>query len=596
MRCLVSGVLTDLLRINEPAIIRGMRRRSLIFIAVLWMGLACQLISQPLAGFLHAKETPTALIYASVSPDVGTPISPATLTVSPVVTVTSQAAGNFVVHIHPDGDLYVGDQVSLEIISPPGLDMSNKEVYVHVEGPQGNVLGPAKFEAFGIAGRRQATLYWAWNTKGLETGEHELTFSIQPTGQTWEQTVTLLPANLLPSPEPQAHWATSESECCNVYYITGTASERDLAHLLQIVDAQAESVSQALNYTSDKPTSVVFVPRVMGQGGFTSQEISVSYLDRNYIGSGLDIVLHHELVHLFDERLGGEYKPTLFLEGLAVYLSGGHLKAEPLLPRAAALLDLGWYLPLDSLFNNFYQAQHDIGYLEAGALIEFMVKTWGWQAFSSFYRDIHPPAQGEGQIMTVDRAFLTHFQLPLAGIEEHFLSMLHSQQVSPETIADVRMTVSFYDSVRRYQQALDPSAYFLTAWMLDGQQLRQRGIVADYLRHPSASENLALETMLLSAGTYLRDGNYSQVQRLTDAIVAVMDAMEKHAADPFKVHPLAADYFGIVEAVAKQGYQIQRIQMEDKTALVWTYKSGFNLWELRLSKNGSEWVVTQVSA
>jgi hypothetical protein len=573
-----------------------MRRSKVIFITLIWMGLACRWIGQPRAGFLHATETPTALIHASASPDVGTPTSSATLNVSPIATVTSPAVGNFVVHLHPDGDLYVGDQVSLEIISPPGLDMSNKEVYVHVDGPEGQVLGPGKFEAFGIAGRRQATMYWAWNTKGLEAGEHELTFSILPASQTWYRTVTLLPANLLPPPEPQARWATSESECCNVYYITGTASERDLAHLLQTVDAQAESVSQALNYTSDKPASVVFVPRVMGQGGFTSQEVSVSYVDRNYTGSGLEIVLHHELVHLFDERLGGEYKPTFFLEGLAVYLSGGHLKPEPLLPRAAALIDLGWYLSLDSLFNNFYQAQHEIGYLEAGAFVEFMVKTWGWQAFSSFYRDIHAPAQGESQIMTVDRAFLTHFQLPLAGIEERFLGMLHSQQVRPEMIADVRMTVSFYDDVRRYQQALDPSAYFLTAWMLDGQQLRQRGIVADYLRHPSAPENLALEAMLLSAGIYLRDGNYPQVQRLLDAILAVMDAMDKYAVDPFKVNPLAEDYYGIVEAVARQGYQVQRIQMEDKTALVWAYKSGIDLRELRLSKNRSEWVVTRVSA
>jgi hypothetical protein len=573
-----------------------MRRRKLIFIIVIWMALACQWMRQPLAGFLHTTDTPKTLTQARVSPEYKKPSATVTLNASPMVTFSPQPRGNFAVHLHPDGDLFVGDQVSLEIIAPSGIDMNNKEVYVHVDGVEGNTLGPAKFEGFGIAGRLQATMYWVWNTIGLEPGEHKLIFSIQPGSQTWNRTVTLLPANLVPPPEPQAHWETSESECCNVYYITGTASERDLARLLKIVDEQAVDVSRALNYTKDELSSVVFVPRVMGQGGFTNQEVSVSYLDRNYTGSGPEIVLHHEMVHLFDERLGGEYKPTLFLEGLAVYLSGGHLKPEPLLPRAAALLDLGWYLPLDRLLNNFYEEQHEIGYLEAGALVEFLVKTWGWQAFSSFYRNIHPPAQGEGQIMAVDRAMLAHFQLPLAGVEERFLGALHSQQVSPEMIADVRMTVSFYDAVRRYQQALDPSAYFLTAWMLDRQQLRQRGIVADYLRHPSAPENLALETMLLSAGTYLRDGNYPEVQRLVDAVLAVLDAREQMVADPFKVNPLATSYYGIVEAATRQGYQVQRIQMEDKTVLVWAYKNSFDLWELRLSKYGSEWVVTKVSS
>ena len=166
-----------------------------------------------------------------------------------------------------------------------------------------------------------------------------------------------------------------------------------IKQLLEILDGQAESASQLLEVgleSLDKPIVVVFMPRVLGHGGFASQEISVSYLDRNYAGRGTPTVLHHEIVHVLDGHLGGGLRPTILIEGLAVYLSGGHFKPEPLMPRAAALLPpepgcaqavsvpigqvcgLDWYIPMDELVDDFYLEQHEISYLEAGALVEFM--------------------------------------------------------------------------------------------------------------------------------------------------------------------------------------------------------------------------------
>ncbi len=78
-------------------------------------------------------------------------------------------------------------------------------------------------------------------------------------------------------------------------------------------------------------------------------------------------------------------------EGLAVYLTGGHFKPEPLGPRAAALLDLGWYISLSNVANDFYNQQHDIAYLEAGSLVKYLVETYGWSAFNQFYRTIPEP-------------------------------------------------------------------------------------------------------------------------------------------------------------------------------------------------------------
>jgi hypothetical protein len=314
-----------------------------------------------------------------------------------------------------------------------------------------------------------------------------------------------------------------------------------------MADEQAQDVSQRMGVEITSPIPIVFLPRVLGHGGFTGLEISVSYLDRNYAGSDPALVLHHEMVHLLDSRLGGDLRPTILVEGLAVYLSGGHFKQEPLMPRAATLLaplagcaadssagrsgvapntgqpcGLGAYLPLRPLIDEFYTSQHEIGYLEAGALVEYMVANWGWQAFSDFYRDIHAvPSGSQAQAMEV--ALRKHFGISLDDLEQDFLSVLREQTVTSAMTKDVSLTVLYYDTVRRYQQLLDPSAYFLTAWLPDAVKMRQKGIVADYLRHLSKPENIALETLLVSADTSLRSGDYPRTEQILAAVNAMLD-------------------------------------------------------------------------
>ena len=75
------------------------------------------------------------------------------------------------------------------------------------------------------------------------------------------------------------------------------------------------------------------------------------------------------------------------------------------------------------------------------------------------------------------------------------------------------MTVKFYDTVRRYQAALDPSAYFLFAWLPDGSVMRQHNIVADLLRHPVGWENRMDEWLLERAHAEWFSGDYAGAQR-----------------------------------------------------------------------------------
>jgi hypothetical protein len=512
--------------------------------------------------------------------------------------------------MHPDGPLYVGDLVSFEVLAPPGFDSNGRSVTLQTGATSLAPPDAVTFAAFGIGDRQQATLTWAWDTSFLQPGPQVITFTLQPTGPTWTQTITLLPGGQVPAPEPQANWAMARSQCCVLHYITGTAAERDLSELLAMVDEQARRASQKMQVEINQPIPIVFLPRVLGHGGFTTAEIAVSYLDRKYAGGELEMVLQHELVHYLDIFQGGDVRPAMLVEGVAVYQSGGHFKPESLLPRAAALLPpqagcaapgdasspiacgLDRYIPLQALVENFYAHQHEIGYLEAGALVAYMVERWGWSAFFAFYRAIQAASSSS---QALDATLQSQFGLDLSQLEADFLSALQRQELEAAQVQDVRLSVEFYDTARRYQQRLDPSAHFLTAWLPDPQPMRQRGIVADYLRRPLAPENLALESMLVEADEALRAGDYPGAGRLLQAANQALDEWERlPGREAFSVSPLALDYYELVQAVQATGYQPERVQVKDDAAQVWaSYFSpdfpGPQLLQLRFLRANEGW-------
>jgi hypothetical protein len=350
-----------------------------------------------------------------------------------------------------------------------------------------------------------------------------------------------------------------------------------------------------MGYELQQPLSFTFFPRVLGHGGFAQEDISVAYLDRNYAGSNPEIVLRHEIVHALDARIGADLRPTILSEGLAVFLSGGHFKQEQLFERAAALLEaqpgcvqadvwtgdsgqeacaLDWYLPLHQVLDDFYFEQHEIGYLQAGALVEFMVETWGWEAFSSFYRDIHPieeapydsRLEGGSHGLAIDTALREHFDISIGELEGMYIEAMQAVRLTSEHVLDVRSSVAYYDTVRRYQNLLDPSAFFLTAWLPDNAQMRARGIVADYLRHPVGAENLALELMLVEADDNLLADDYQPAQEIMSGVNAVLEALENDEPDPFTASGLALDYLQVVQSLVDAGYDPYKVSIAENQA------------------------------
>lgn len=426
----------------------------------------------------------------------------------------------FEVLIHPDGNLYIGDQISVEVIALSDLDMSGKQVQIQAGGIADDGV-VAEFASHGIGARLQATFNWVWDTSSLEPGEHDLTFSIQPEGPTWKERVFLEDGQV----GAAAHWETVYSECCEVHYISGTEFEQDLTNNLEVIQNRAEETVASMGLDFDQRIEITILPRVLGHGGFASSEIYVSHLDENYAGNDLAQVLHHEMVHILDRRLGGELRPSLFVEGLAVYMSDGHFKKEPLLSRAAALLDLGWYLPLTELADSFYTSQHEIGYLEGGALVTFMIDRYGWEAFNDFYRDIQPHPS-DRQSSAIDKALQEHFGVTLQHLESLFQTHLRGMQINPDMQADLVLTIEYYDAVRRYQQLLDRSAYFLTAWLPAGEEMRERGIVADYVRRPENPQNLEIVELLVEVDRQIRAGNYLGAERELRQVNRILDRVE----------------------------------------------------------------------
>jgi hypothetical protein len=518
---------------------------------------------------------------------------------------------SYLVQFHPDGVLYVGDLISLEVIAPSDSHITGSEVQVILPGVSQSNIQKAAFAPFGIAGRRQATFYWVWDTRLLTAGTYSLNFKVLPDGPEWVELVDLFPAEDRPRAENTAVWETAHSQCCTVFYIYGTAAARDIDILLDIMDTQAVDAEARMNTDFEQAVQVILLPRVLGQGGFANQDIYISYLDRNYTAGSAGIIFHHEMIHILDARLGGGDRPSMFLEGLAVYMTGGHFKEEPLLPRAAALLEtwgqlpekgLDWYIPLETLALDFYHAQHEIGYLEAGALVSYMVERWGWEAFSNFYRDIHFDPQGT-QAQAIHTALVAHFGLGLSDLDHDFQDALHQYPAINSLKDDVQLTVTFYDTVRRYQQTMDPSAYFSTAWLLDTNYMRDQGIVADYLRRPRSLAHMTVETMLLSAGQLMRDLDFDQAKRYLAAVNQVLDALESGAEDPFQNAPLARDYYQIVQAIYRAAWvfdlqespdmQVEQIELAGDESKAWVSYGDPGLELLHLMRFQGNWIVTE---
>ncbi|HLF02773.1 MAG TPA: hypothetical protein VI547_12400 [Anaerolineales bacterium] len=524
---------------------------------------------------LLPRPTPTPVPTATPLP-TPTPVPP-TPTVAPTQTATPIPHSDLYIEpgdviIHPDSEIYAGDIVSFEVFAHDGanIGLSNFSIALYANEPNpNNQIGLSQATSYGLGERLQATFVWVWNTAGL-VGPQTLTVVLDPRGEiqngdenesnnTLAFTVDVQPRTGLAPAERYAEWITAESECCIFNYITGSAAERDLELIQTTADRAVRYVETKVGREAEEKIVFNLINRLLGHGGFASDTVTISYLDRDYAGGGLENVFRHEAAHILNRAFGRE-RPAIIEEGAATYITGGHFKEEPFEPRLIGLLALDRYIPLAELTDDFYNAQHEIGYLEGAALIDYLVNMYGWERFVTLLGAFQSAGS---QSAMLDAGLRLAYDKTLAELEAEWLAHLRAQPVDERWRKDIEYTVAYYDTVRRYQQANDPSAHFLTAWIPDISQAVRDDIVADYSRHPETATNIALETMLIEIDRAIEAGDFDTVRRYLDSVNAVLEAGGIIAVDS-----LAADHFALTEAALSAGYEPQHIQLAADSATV----------------------------
>lgn len=532
---------------------------------------------------MPASPTATATLKPTSAPvptPTDTPEPPFTPEPLPTPTATPEPTdlwlGPSDLRIHPDGvSTYSGDLVSFEVYAHHGRDWAtipvpdvDVEVWLGAPG-EGALIAQDRIAFYG-ARDAKAWMEWAWDTAGLE-GPQLLNVVLDPRDEirigdenpennVITRTVWLLPREDLAEIWAKADWLETSSECCVFHYISGTAAERDIEVVMEAADRATAYAGMRLGESPDDFKLTLFlIDRVLGHGGFADGALIISYLDRNYAGGDLALVLRHEATHVLDRRFAA-VRNTLLAEGLAVYVSGGHYREEPLDERVAALLALDRYIPLTELADEFYPSQHEIGYLEAAGFVSYLIDRFGWESFKAAYADIRPNEHGQAAML--DSALQDSFDLTLLQVESDWLVALESLPKPVAQMENLRLTIDFYDTLRRYQQEWDPSAYFREAWLPPLEEAERLGVTADFVRHPSTLVNVALETMLSAAETYIEEGDYEEAENLLSVTGMVLDA-----GGDLSVEPLAARYLAIVQAIDAAGYEAQRIELDLDSSL-----------------------------
>src|SRR6185503_6921643 len=125
--------------------------------------------------------------------------------------------------------------------------------------------------------------------------------------------------------------------------------------------------------------------------------------------------------------------------------------------------------------------------------------------------------------------------------------------------------------------------YFLTAWLPNGREARARNIVADFVWHPDAPENIALETMLAAAVDAIRTQHFDDAEALLVSANAVLDSKNLF------FDSLAAEYLQIVTTLSANGYEAQSIRLADNVATVTAIHTWPTAESLTLTRDLTGW-------
>ncbi len=489
--------------------------------------------------------------------------------------------------------IYAGDKVTFQLLPhvPGGLNVNDVSVAIFVDGQQ---IAGGPLDRRNWNGQAEGVYEWAWDTTGL-AGDHTLEVVLDPADaiQTGDEdatnnrvtlTTSVVVATGQAARDIAATWETVELNCCVVHVVSGTAAARDLATLSPLLESAVQQAADRLTVQPSQKLHVYFIDRIVGQGGFAGTDMVVSYVDRRYAGGGVYELLVHEATHILDQQFAPQ-RISFLAEGLAVWVSGGHYKAEDLKQRAAALVALDKDIPLTQLIDDFYPVQHEIGYLEAAGLVTYLIDRGGWATFKEFYSDVSAD-DGPTLADAVDVNLQRYYGATLTQIEAEWLATLQTTPVDPVAVEDLRTTIRYYDVARRYQETYDPTAHYLSAWLPHPTQVREFGNPADLTRRPEGEMNVTLEVMLTAADAAARAGDYSRANVILDSVDNILNN------NGAVIDPMATAYVRIVRAASEYGYELQSVDLMGETArAIATQAPRIQLTPLLMEQRGQNWVI-----
>lgn len=495
--------------------------------------------------------------------------------------------------LHPVPKIYAGDKVTFQILPyvPESLSVYDVTAAILVDGVQ---VAGGPLDRRNWNGQAEGVYEWAWDTTGL-SGDYRVEVVLDPADaiqmgdeDPLNNTISLLATVHVPTGQAardlEATWETVENNCCVIHVVSGTAAARDIGTLAPMMDQAVSHAAVRLGVQPSQKLHVYFIDRVVGQGGFAGTDMVVSYVDRRYAGGGFYELLVHEASHILDQQFAPQ-RISFLAEGLAVWVTGGHYKTEDLTQRSAALLALGKYVPLTELINDFYPVQHEIGYLEAGGVVTYLVERGGWNTFKSFYSDVSAD-DGPTLAGAVDVNLQRYYGASLAQIEAEWTGKLQSVAVNPAAVDDLRTTIRYYDVARRYQELYDPTAHYLSAWLPHPTQVREFGNPADLTRRPEEEINITLEVMLTAADTALRGGDYGRANVILDSVSNILNN------NGAIIDPMATSYLRIVQAATEFDYELQTVDLQGNTAYAMaTQAPDIRLKRLVMEMRGPNWVI-----
>ncbi len=546
--------------------------------------------------YLMISLLATMLLYtacgASTTPLPPTPTPTAVPTNTPIPTATPSPTSALKpldpdqIHIYPGPLHYAGDRLSVEAI----FDAGHSGAELFLDGERLSWQPTDSTSPYGSDDDgtpiQHVLFQRVWNTS-QQAGIHTLTLRVNDDGHPQEVSidVEILPAEQRPLQEADAQWAQLETDCCTLYYITNTAAARDIEQIAEQVDASVEAIEGRLGQLTDRP-HITFLDQVWGNGGYAGYTgPMVTYVDRDYTfatSAKLEAAIRHETTH----RLTLPGPPnSILVEGIAVYLAGGHYQIEPIPERAAALLELDLYIPLSDLSRDFYAHQHEVAYLEAVGLVTYLVDTYNWGRFLQLYQ-LGPQARFGGELDPdwLNEALQKTYGVGLDEVEQGYIAWLES--IPPgDQVDDLRFTIAYCDTYRRYQDLYTggPMYGFLGPHPSTAGAM-SRGIVAEYMREPTALENLVLEALLVAAHQAYLDGNYAPAEQLLDVINDTLDDGD------FTRQPVA-HYLAITQLLLEQGYEVQRIDLADTQATALAIRTWPGLETLTLEYDGTQWQI-----